>query len=119
MPGALFAVTLALSACLSTKVETLGPNMVRLNMVGDQSPNDSSAIREILLLGARETIARGYTLFRLTDLRPEPAAFVNGVQQGRANFTVVILMFQEGDPGAYGVYNAEQLLRSDTSGTPQ
>lgn len=109
------AAALALAACLSTKVETLAPNMVRLNMTGDDSPSDQDALRDLLALAAKETIARGYELFKLADMKAAPAGpGPGGSNAPRVNFSVLVIMFREGEQGFNVIFNARQILAAST-----
>jgi outer membrane murein-binding lipoprotein Lpp len=113
--AAILAASLALAACLSTKVETLAPNMVRLYMTGDDSPSDQDALRDLLALAAKETIARGYELFRLSEMKAEPAGpGAGGSSAPRVNFSVLVAMFHEGEQGFNVVFNARQILAAST-----
>jgi hypothetical protein len=110
----LVALTLPLAACLSTQVESLAPNMVRLNIKGNDAPSDSTAIKDLLLLAAKETLARDYALFRFADMRAQSAGSLVAADGLRANFSVTVIMFHAGEQGANGVFDARQIVESNT-----
>jgi peptidoglycan/LPS O-acetylase OafA/YrhL len=110
----LVALTLSLAACLSTQVESLAPNMVRLNIKGNDAPSDSTAIKDLLLLAAKETLARDYALFRFADMRAQSAGSLNAADGLRANFSVTVIMFHVGEQGANGVFDARQIIEANT-----
>lgn len=109
-PG--LSVMLALSACLPTGVETLAPNMARLNFQGLTAPSDQDAIREAMERGAKETISRGYDLFRFVDWKAGAPRTVALGEHTTANFSVTVVMFRDGEQGANPVFNAREILRA-------
>jgi hypothetical protein len=110
----LVALALSLAACLSTQVESLAPNMVRLNIKGNDAPSDPTAIKDLLLLAAKETLARDYALFRFADMRAQSAGSLNAADGMRANFSVTVIMFHAGEQGANGVFDARQIIEANT-----
>jgi hypothetical protein len=108
----LLAASLMLSACLSTRVSSLAPNMVRLNMQGLLAPSDEAALKEVMALAAKETLARGYTLFRFTDWAAGPTQIVTPGQPATANFAVSVVMFQDGEQGLKPFFDARQIVKS-------
>jgi len=109
------AASIALAACLSTKVESLAPNMVRLNLIEQDGPADQNAIRDLLTLAAKETVARGYTFFRLTDWAAGPTRIIKVNEPAGPNFSVTVVMFREGEQGANAVFDARQILKPDAT----
>ncbi|WP_036282121.1 hypothetical protein [Methylocystis sp. ATCC 49242] len=110
---AVLAASVALAACLSTKVESLGPNMVRLNLIEAEGPADESVIRNLLVLAAKETVARGYTLFRLTDWRAGPARPIVANEPAGPNFSVTVVMYRDGEQGLTVVFDTRHILKPD------
>jgi hypothetical protein len=107
------ALAFALAACLSN-VQSLGPNMVRLNMTGVQAPSEGLAINQVMTLAAQQTLARGYTLFRFIDWTAgQPTAATPG-QPATANFSVTVVMFHDGEQGFYPVFSARQFVPATT-----
>lgn len=111
---AVLILALSLAACLSTKVETLAPNMARLNMTADDTPSDSGALKEVLTVAAKETLARGYTHFRFADLAVAPVRSLTSNEPAKANFSVILVMFHEGEQGTQGVFDARRILEMNT-----
>jgi hypothetical protein len=110
----LVALTLSLAACLSTQVETLAPKMMRLNVKGNDAPSDQTAIKDLLLLAAKETLARNYELFRFAEMRAQSAGALNAGDKSRANFSVTVIMFHPGEQGANGVFDAKLIVDANT-----
>lgn len=110
--AALLAVCLALSACLSTKVSSLAPNMVRVNLTGYDAPSDEEALKEALVLGAKETLAHEYDLFRFIDWSAGETQLVTPGQPAVANFAVTVVMFRYGEQGANPVFDARAILKT-------
>ncbi len=106
----LCAVSLTLSSCLSNKVETLAENIVRLNFVGGAAPSDQEAFKELMLLAAQETLARGYTFFRLLEWTRGPAPLAAFAPDARANFSVNVAMFRDGEQGSNPVFDARTIM---------
>lgn len=109
--AALVAV-LMLSACLSTKVSSLAPNMVRLDMKGVDAPSDQEALKSLMLLGAKETLARGYQLFRFIDWAAGPTQMATPGQPAAANFEVTVVMFRVGEQGNNPVFDARAIMQT-------
>lgn len=107
-----FAAAFALSACLSPKVSTLAPNLVRVDLTGHEAPSDGDAMREALVLAAKETLAREYDLFRFVDWRAGEARIVTPGQPTVANFAVSVLMFRYGEQGSNPVFDARAILKT-------
>lgn len=110
----LVAASLALSGCLSTKVSSLAPNMVRVNLQGYDAPSDGEALKEALVLAAEETIAHGYTLFRFVDWSAGEAQVATPGQPTVANFAVTVVMFRDGEQGSNPVFDARSILAAQT-----
>ena len=108
----MFTASFALSACLSSGVETLAPNMVRLNFTGAAAPSDQEAFKELMLSAARETLARGYVHFRLLGWRMGPKPLDVTSQSTRANFSVTVEMFRDGEQGSNAVFDARTIMRT-------
>lgn len=106
----LAAAALSLAACLPTKISTLAPNMVRLNLQGLDAPSDYDALKEVMLLAAKETLSRGYARFRFVDWSAGPAQTIAPGQPATANFAVTVVMFLEGEQGTNAVFDARQIL---------
>ncbi len=112
LAGLLIAASLGLPACLSTKVASLAPNMVRLNLVEEFAPTEQEALQSVMVLAATETISRGYDLFRFVDWTAGPAQKVTPGQGTVANFAVTVVMFHNGEQGQNPTFNAQQILQS-------
>lgn len=110
--AALLAASLALSACLPTKVSSLAPNMVRVNLVGADAPSDGEGLREALLLGANETLAHGYDLFRFIDWSAGDLQVATPGRPATANFAVTVVMFRYGEQGSNPVFDARAILKT-------
>lgn len=110
MSIALIGASLALGACLSTKVQSLAPNMVRLDLRGVEAPSDELALKQVMTLAAKETVARGYTLFRFADWSAGSTQVVTPGQPATANFAVTVVMFHDGEQGSTPVFDARQIL---------
>lgn len=106
------AASVMLSACLSTKVASLAPNMVRLNLQGYDAPSDESALKEVMVLAAKETLKRDYTLFRFIDWSAGEAQVATPGQPAVANFEVTVVMFRIGEQGFNPVFDARQILKT-------
>lgn len=109
---ALLAASLALSDCLSTKVSSLAPNMVRLTLQGADAPSDEQALKEALVLGAKETLALGYDLFRFIDWSAGEVRIQQPGQPAVANFAVTVVMFRYGEQGSNPVFDARAILKT-------
>lgn len=116
LPGlavaALLAASLALSSCLSTKVSSLAPNMVRVNLTGYDAPSDQEGLKEALVLGANETLAHGYDLFRFIDWSAGEVQVQTPGQPAVANFAVTVVMFRYGEQGSNPVFDARAILKA-------
>ncbi|WP_442753340.1 hypothetical protein ACNHKD_10010 [Methylocystis sp. JAN1] len=104
--------SLALSACLSTKVSSLAPNMVRVNLQGADAPSDEQALKEALVLASKETLAHEYDLFRFIDWSAGPAQLATPGQPAVANFAVTVVMFRYGEQGSNPVFDARAVLKT-------
>lgn len=109
----MLAASLALSACLSNNVETLAPNMVRLNFAGANDPSNFDAFQELMQIAARETLARDYQLFRLMDWSLGQAPLDFSTQGSRVNFSVVVTMFRDGEQGSNAVFDARRIVAGE------
>ncbi|MEK4033837.1 hypothetical protein WOC76_14825 [Methylocystis sp. IM3] len=109
--AALLMAALLCSACLSN-VQSLGPNMARLDLSGVEAGPEDLALQQLLALGARETLARGYTHFRFIDWAPGATQVVQPGQPLRANFAVTIVMFREGEQGSNPVFDARRIAQA-------
>lgn len=107
---ALIPVTLALAGCLSTKVSTLGPNAVRINLQGTDAPSNQEALKDVMTSAAKETLARDYRYFRFTDWAAGSARTVSPGQPTTANFAVTVVMFREGEQGVNPVFDARKIM---------
>jgi hypothetical protein len=93
----LIAVAIALAGCSSIQETAFAPNMVRL----DVNPYAPPSIRDATLRRAAElTLQHGYTAFRLMPI------YVNAFD----DFGVTVVMFNAGDPRAYGAFDALVVL---------
>jgi hypothetical protein len=113
---AVFAVSLQLAACLSNRVQTLGPNMLRLDMTGLPVGSEEQVLQQLLALGARETLARGYTHFRLSDWKAGAPQVVTPGQPQTANFSVTLVMYHDGEQGSNPVFDARQIRQEKAAG---
>jgi len=113
----LFAVSLCLSGCVSAQVMPLAANVVRIDTIARGVFAQGKAVPETMTLAARETLARNFTHFRLsdpalgqgTDLSGGNAVALNrGMAEGAA---VTVTMFHEGEPGAKNAFDARQVLK--------
>lgn len=102
----LFAASLLLAACLSNRVQTLAPNMLRFDMTGLKVSSEEQTLQQLLALGARETLSRGYTYFRFIDWKAGAAQVVTPGQPQTANFSVTLVMFHPGEQGNSAVFDA-------------
>ncbi len=94
----LIAVALALAGCSSIQETAVAPNMVRL----DVKPYAVPFVREATLRRAAElTLQNGYSAFRFMPI------YVNAFD----DFGVTVVMFNVGDPSAYGAFDAAAVLR--------
>lgn len=109
--GAVLFTAAALSACLPTNISTLAPNMVRLDLQGADTLSDEKALKEALALAAKETLARGYTLFRFTDWAAGPPRIITPGQPATANFAVTVVMFRDGEQGPNPFFDARQIVK--------
>lgn len=105
----LLAASLLLAACLSSRVQTLAPNMLRLDMRGLEVSSEEQTLQQLLALGARETLARGYTHFRFLDWKAGETHIVTPGQPQTANFSVTLVMFHAGEQGTNPVFDASQI----------
>jgi hypothetical protein len=106
------AASLLLGACQSTGPQELAPNMVRLDLTGAQFSADTEvAFKEVLAIGARETLARGYTFFRLKDWQQGPTRVVTPGEPLTANFAVTFVMMNQGETGNAPAFDARQIAR--------
>jgi len=110
--AAFIGASLALSACLSTKVSSLAPNMVRVNLKGYDAPSDGEALKEALVLGAKETLKHEYDLFRFIDWSAGETQIVAPGQPAVANFAVTVVMFRYGEQGSNPVFDARGILKT-------
>jgi hypothetical protein len=110
--GALLAAAAMLSACLPTNISSLAPNMIRLDLRGADTLSDEMALKKVLALAAKETLARGYTLFRFADWAAGPTQIVTPGQTATANFAVTIVMFNEGEQGQKPFFDARQIMKA-------
>ncbi len=111
--GVLIAA-LSLSACVTAQVMPLGPNVVRIDTMARGMFAQGKAVPETMTRAARETLARGYTHFRLSD----PSLGQNGGFGGNGSSNngmaegagVTVTMFHDGEPGAKNAFDAKQVL---------
>jgi predicted small secreted protein len=108
---AVLAVSLLLAACQSNRVQTLGPNMLRLDMTGLPVGSEEQILQQLLALGARETLLRGYTHFRLIDWKAGAPQVVTQGQPQTANFSVTLVMFHQGEQGNNPVFDARHIAQ--------
>jgi hypothetical protein len=108
--AALVGVALLLPACLSNRVQTLAPNMLRLDLTGVDANSDEKVLQQLLALGAQETLSRGYTHFRFIDWTPGATQIVQPGQPLKANFAVTMVMFHDGEQGQNPVFDARQFV---------
>lgn len=114
---ALLLASLLLTACLSNRVQTLGPNMLRLDMTGlPATGTEEQTLQQLLALAARETLARGYTHFRLTDWKAGPRQIVTAGQPQTANFSVTVVMFHQGEQGNNPAFDARLVPQDKAAG---
>ena len=85
--------------------------MVRLNFQGADTLSDEKALKEALALAAKETLARGYTLFRFKDWAAGPPQIITPGQPATANFAVTVVMFRDGEQGANPFFDARQIAK--------
>jgi hypothetical protein len=105
-----FAASLLLGACQTTGMKTLAPNMVRLDLTGVQFPADTEvAFKEVLAIAGRETLARGYTYFRLKDWTQGPTRVVTTSEPLTANFAVTIVMMHPDEIGNAPAFEARRV----------
>jgi hypothetical protein len=103
----LLAASLLLCACQTSGMQTLAPNMVRIDLTGAPAPADTElAFKQVLTLAAKETVARGYAFFRLKDWTPGPTRIVQPGEAATANFAVTIVMMQAGEQGTGPAFDA-------------
>jgi hypothetical protein len=108
----LFCAALGLGGCLSTRVANLAPNMVRVDLTGLDVASEGEGLGSALRLAATETLARGYTFFRLVDWSAGPAAIIEPGAPAAANFAVTVVMFHEGEQDANPVFDARRILET-------
>ena len=132
----LIIFVMSLSACVSTQVMPLAPNVVRIDTTARGLLGQGKAAPETMTKAAQETLARGYTHFKLSDASMGQGSEVvgaSGWSSGNAyrygnsanfnsfgNATVnrrhvegvaaTVTMFHAGEPGAQGAFDAKQLL---------
>ncbi len=110
------AASLLLAACLSNRVQTLAPNMLRLDMTGLKVSTEEQTLQQLLSLGARETLSRGYTYFRFSDWKAGATQIVTAGQPQTANFSVTMMMYHDGEQGTAAVFDARQIPQDKASG---
>ena len=129
-------LSVGLSACVSTQVMPLAPNMVRIDTKASGLLYQGRAVPETMIAAARETLARGYTHFRFGDASMGQGSEITGVSGfGAGNATaygnslnmnsygtatvnrvntegaaVTVTMFNADEPGAKGAFVAQQVL---------
>jgi len=108
----LMSASLSLSACLPTKVSSLAPNMVRVNLTGTDAPSEGEGLKEALVLGASETLAHGYDLFRFIDWSAGDLQVATPGKPATANFAVTVVMFRYGEQGSNPVFDARAILKT-------
>jgi hypothetical protein len=108
-PLAVLVASLLLAACLSSRVQTLAPNMLRLDMTGLPAGTEEQTFQQLLALGARETLARGYTHFRFIDWKAGVPQVVTPGQPQTANFSVTLVMFHPGEQGQNPAFDARMV----------
>ncbi|MGJ0506043.1 MAG: hypothetical protein ACR652_02690 [Methylocystis sp.] len=113
---AILATSLLLAACLTNRVQTLAPNMLRLDMTGVVVSSEEQTLQQLLALGARETLSRGYVFFRFTDWKPGPTQVVAQGQPQKANFSVTMVMYHPGEQGSNPAFDARLVSQSQASG---
>jgi hypothetical protein len=106
---AILAASLLLAACLTNRVQTLAPNMLRLDMTGLNVSTEEQTLPQLLALGARETLGRGYTYFRFLDWKAGETHIMTPGQPQTANFSVTLVMFHPGEQGTNPVFDARQI----------
>ncbi len=110
--AALLAASLVLAACLSNRVQTLAPNMLRLDLTGVDANSEEKVLQQLLALGAQETLSRGYTHFRFVDWTPGATQVVQPGAPLKANFAVTMVMFHDGEQGQNPVFDARQIAQA-------
>lgn len=109
--ASLFTASLVLASCQTNGMQTLAPNMVRLDLTGVPAASDTEvAFRQVLSTAARETLARSYIYFRLRDWTPGPTKVVAPGEPLTANFAVTIVMMHEGEQGSGPAFDARQIV---------
>jgi hypothetical protein len=106
------AIAFSLSACLSNKVSSLAPNMVRVTLQGADAPTDEQALKEALVLASKETLAHEYDLFRFIDWSAGEVQVQTPGQPAVANFAVTVVMFRYGEQGSNPVFDARKILET-------
>ncbi|WP_457796332.1 hypothetical protein [Methylocystis sp. S23] len=106
------AIAFSLSSCLSNKVSSLAPNMVRVTLQGADAPTDEQALKEALVLASKETLAHEYDLFRFIDWSAGEVQVQTPGQPAVANFAVTVVMFRYGEQGSNPVFDARKILET-------
>jgi len=75
-----------LAGCVTTQVQPIAPNMVRIDSKGDGALFKGSAVPATMRAAAKETLAAGYTHFRLADVSSSQGSEVVGVIGGSDGF---------------------------------
>lgn len=127
---------LSLSACVSSQVMPLAPNVVRIDSRASGLLSQGKAVPETMTRAAKETLARGYTHFRFTDAAMGQGSEIVGASGwssgnaygygNTANFNsfggatvnrrpvegaaATVTMFHAGEQGAQGAFDAKQIL---------
>lgn len=132
----IFIITI-LSSCVSTQVMPLAPNAIQLNTSAKGILFQGRAIPETMIRAAKETLARGFTHFRLLNTSIGQGSEISGLNTvGNGNIysygsyatmssystsfinrrptegaSVTVIMLNEHDSLAKNSFNALQILK--------
>jgi hypothetical protein len=120
----LIAVAASLGGCVHTQEMPLAPNVVRIDTQASGLLYAGKAVPTTMTAAAKATLSRGYTHFKIGDAGLDQGSEVNSLSTfgGRhfATTTVdrvnveksaaTITMFHEGEPGAKGAFDAQEVL---------
>ena len=129
-----------LAACVSTQVMPVAKNAVQINTRASGLLFKGKAVPETMRVAAKETLARGYTHFKFSDVSSGQGSEVYGASSyGGGNINgntyrnsfsatyndynntfinrrpteaaaVTVIMFHDNEPGAQGAFDAGQIL---------
>jgi len=129
-----------LGACVSTQVMPVAPNVVQINTQAKGLLYAGKAVPETMTAAARETLARGYSHFKFSNVSSGQGSEVSGASSyGGGNISgnnfgntfganysgygytnvnrrptesaaVTVVMFHSNESGAKGAFNAQQIL---------